>query len=57
MLQNWTKLLPYFVVEWLAKKGQRFDINTKSNNWNESGRRSIVRPYEGVYIAVDKDAP
>lgn len=53
MLKDWTKLLPYFVVEWLAKKGERFEISTRHGDWSDRGRQTIVRPYLGVYIAVD----
>jgi|GEM_PF-3910876 len=55
MLKSWTKILPFFVVEWFIKKhGERFDINTKSHNWDEGGRRTIVRPYSGIYMSINK---
>ena len=55
MLRAWTKLLPYFVVEKLAKKKcETFTINTMSSGWNEAGKREIVRPFKGVYISINK---
>lgn len=54
MLKGWVKILPFFVVEWFAKKGERFEINTMSSNWDEQGKRIVVRPFPGVYIAVKK---
>ena len=41
MLRNWTKILPFFVVEWIAKKyGEQFyDERVKSN---------FVYPYKNV---------
>jgi hypothetical protein len=50
MLKNWTKLLPYFVVVWLARKGEKFTINTMSSRWSQEGVTEIFRPYKGVYI-------
>ena len=53
MLKNWTKFLPYFVVSWLARKGERFTINTMSSDWNYKGVKEIVSPYKGVYIEAE----
>ena len=49
MLKMWTKLLPFFVVEWLAKKSESYDISINPNA-KKPDIIQIVRPYHGVYI-------
>lgn len=46
-MQMWTKVLPFFIVEWLAKKNlERFTIMTTKQG------ETVVIPYKGVYIKV-----
>lgn len=49
MMRNWTKILPFFVVEYIAKKyGERF------TDHHAPGRNKVfVYPYDGVKIFVD----
>ena len=55
MLQTWVKLLPVFVVEYLAKKGcERFLINLGTTGHPDSNR-VVVNPFKGVYIEIDED--
>ena len=50
-MKSWTKILPFFIVEWLAKRNlERFNINIKTCNWDKSGVKQIVKPYKGVYL-------
>ena len=54
MLQTWVKLLPVFVVEYLAKKGcERFLINVGRDS--EPFDITVVNPFKGVYIEIDED--
>ena len=52
MLQTWVKLLPVFVVEYLAKKGcERFLINIGTDS--DPYYKIVVNPFKGVYIEID----
>ena len=44
-MQNWTKILPFFVVEWLAKRHlERWTVASET----------VVEPYKGVSFVVEK---
>lgn len=45
-MQLWTKILPFFIVEWIAKK--------HLERWS-MGKETIVEPFKGVYFVVEKD--
>lgn len=47
MLKTWTKILPFFLVEWLAKR--------KLARFRLYDRMDSVNPYKGVYIEVSDD--
>lgn len=52
MIRSWVKLLPFFIVEWLAKYGERYEINLRKDG-RPDGVISVVRPFHGVYIDPD----
>ena len=55
MLQTWVKLLPVFVVEYLAKSVcERFTINLGTTGHPDSNR-VVVNPFKGVYIEIGED--
>jgi hypothetical protein len=46
-MKPWTKILPMFVVEWLAKRNlERFHY--------QATNETIVNPYKNVYFVVKK---
>jgi hypothetical protein len=48
MLATWTKILPFFIVAWLAKrKCEVFHITEEIGS-------DYVYPYNGIYIRMDK---
>lgn len=48
-MRSWTKLLPYFFVEWFIKKyGERFIVR---DTWFKD-EPTIVSPYPGTYIKL-----
>jgi hypothetical protein len=48
-MKAWTKLLPFFVVEWLAKREmERWTIDL-------AGKRAIVVvPYRGTFMLIEE---
>jgi hypothetical protein len=47
MMRKWCKILPYFVVIWMAKKwGERFYI--------EGIEKTCVAPYPDVIVSLKK---
>ncbi|MNR05008.1 hypothetical protein D3C85_1210100 [compost metagenome] len=50
-MKTWTKILPFLVVEWLAKKHlERF------TDWHAKGEnRVFVYPYKGVKLFIGGD--
>ena len=54
MLQTWTKILPFFIIEWFSKKYcERHFINL-SRDGREASTRSAVSPYLNAYFVVRK---
>lgn len=48
MLASWTKVLPFFIVEWVARrKCERFDID-----W--AGKFTVVSPYKDTIITLSE---
>jgi hypothetical protein len=48
-MRTWTKILPYFFIEWYSKKyGYQYDMDER---YIENYTR-IVSPFKGVYIRV-----
>ncbi len=48
MMKTWTKILPFFFIEWYAKRHmQRYDIPAK-----DSKTVRFIRPYENVSIRI-----
>ena len=55
MLRIWLKILPVFVVEYIAKKNcERFMINLGTTG-NPDSDRVVVNPFKGVYIEIEED--
>jgi len=53
MLKRWVKLLPFFIVEIIAKKhGERFIIS-EAPIARSGSMRTVVCPYNGVWIEVN----
>jgi len=45
-MRQWTKFLPFFIVEYIAKKHlEKFTI----------ANETVVIPYKGVYIRIEKE--
>lgn len=49
MLATWTKILPFFIIEWLAKRSCERIINYSVG--------TFVNPYTGVLIRVPQPPP
>ena len=48
MMQTWTKILPFFVVEWAAKKyGEKF--------WDERVKSEFVYPFVNVRLYLKEN--
>lgn len=48
MLKNWTKILPFFIVVWIAKRNcERYSKDVMPCGY-------VVMPYKDVYVAVKK---
>lgn len=47
-MKLWTKLIPFFVVEWLAKKYMERWYDERKN-------KQFVMPYKGVHFYFLKD--
>lgn len=46
-MRNWTKLLPFFLVVWIARRyGEKYTIWLRKEDFP----RSVVSPFMGVYI-------
>lgn len=54
MLKPWVRVLPYFVVEWIAKRyGERFVMTVVKGR--QLDHKTITRPFTGVYISIKED--
>lgn len=54
-MKAWTKILPFFFIEWYAKKyTERFDLNTKTPVFGKK-TETWVSPYKGVLILNKTD--
>jgi hypothetical protein len=55
MLNTWTKILPFFIIEWYCKKNsERFTLNTKTPVFKKTGpNETFTNPYKGVLIEVE----
>jgi len=53
MLKNWVKLLPFFIVEIIAKKGCERFLITEGIVGKPESIRTVVCPFHGVYIETN----
>ena len=58
-MKTWTKILPFFIVEWYARKNcEKLYLDSVTPLFDMSGNAIYeiwVTPYRGTLVAVDKE--
>jgi hypothetical protein len=50
-MRTWTKILPFFIVEWLSRKhGEMFTISLYTGSF-----LIVTSPYKGIYFSVTEE--
>lgn len=53
MLQEWTKILPVFIVEWLVKKNLKVFNKYSVEEWSKrTSAKYVIYPYSNIVILI-----